>query len=213
MKYKKFIENAKNDRMMQAVLTTAALLLEDSPETLKMTDIADKCEIGVASLYRYFGTKSGIVIKAACVLWQDVRGLFDGVFDCDYYREKTGIERLRELMKVFKVLYISHKDFLRFLDSFDRFVITEGITHDELAEYEQSVLDFYSLFEDAYNKGCEDGTVRKDIDFRTMYLSVTHALMLMSEKFARGGIFEDENATDEAELDFIIAMAIDHIAA
>ena len=213
MEYKKFIENAKNDRMLQAVLTTAALLLEESPENLKMTDIADKCEIGVASLYRYFGTKSTIVIKAACVLWQDVRGLFEGVFDCEYYREKTGIDRLRELMKVFKVLYISHKDFLRFLDCFDRFVITEGVTPEELEEYEKSVMDFYSLFEDAYQKGCEDGTVRTDIDFRTMYLSVTHALMLMSEKFARGVIFENENSTDEAELDFIISMAIDYIAA
>lgn len=213
MKYKKFIENAKNDRMLQAVITTAALLLEESPENIKMTDIADKCEIGVASLYRYFGTKSGIVIKAACVLWQDVRGLFDGVFECDYYRDKTGIESLKELMKVFKVLYMSHKDFLRFLDSFDRFVVSEGVTPDELKEYEQSVLDFYSLFEDAYRKGCEDGTVRTDIDFRTMYLSVTHSLMLMSEKFARGGIFENENVNDESELDFIIAMAIDYIAA
>ena len=213
MKYKKFIENAKNDRMLQAVITTAALLLEESPENLKMTDIADKCEIGVASLYRYFGTKSVIIIKAACVLWQDVRELFDGVFECDYYRGKTGLERLCELMKVFKVLYISHKDFLRFLDCFDRFVVTEGIAPEELAEYEQSVLDFYSLFEDAYLKGCEDGTVRTDIDFKTMYLSVTHALMLMSEKFARGGIFEDERTNDEAELDFIINMAIDYIAA
>ena len=145
------------------------------------------------------------------MLWQDVRELFDGVFECDYYCEKSGIERLGELMKIFKVLYISHKDFLRFLDSFDRFVIAEGITHEELAEYEQSVLDFYTLFEDACSRGREDGTVRGDIDLPVMYLSVTHALMLMSEKFARGDIFRDDNSTGEQELDFIIQMALDYI--
>jgi stage III sporulation protein AA len=79
------------------------------------------------------------------------------VFECDYYKEKDGLGQLTELMKVFKVLYLSHKDFLRFVDSFDRFVIANGIGHEQLAEYEANVMDFYSLFEAAYIKGCADG--------------------------------------------------------
>ena len=211
MEYKKFLENAKNDRMNVAVEAAAKLLLERDVNELKMNDIAEECEIGVASLYRYFGTKSELVIKAGCLLWRSVKSLFDGVFESEYYTDKTGIEKLRELMKVIKVLYISHKDFLRFLDSFDRYILNEPVSAESLEGYRASIMDFYPLFEDAYRCGTEDGTLRTDIDFETMYLAVTHSLMQLSEKFARGGIFKGEEELAERELDLMIDMAIEYI--
>ena len=211
MKYKKFIENAKNDRMSLAVGTTAAMLLEQDVDGIKMTDIAEKCDIGVASLYRYFGTKAKLVIKAGSLIWQEIRALFDGVFECDYYKEKDGLGQLQELMKVFKVLFISHKDFLRFVDSFDRYILGEEVAPEDMAEYQESVMDFYPLFESAYDNGCDDGSVRAGLDFRILYLSLTHALMTMSEKFARGAVFENEAESFEKELDLIIDMAVSYI--
>ena len=211
MEYTKIIENARSDRMQEAVEACARLLLTHDVNELKMNEIADECEIGVASLYRYFGTKATLVIKAGSLLWKSVRSLFDGVFECGYYKEKDGLGRITELMKVFKVLYISHQDFLRFVDSFDRYIVGEQVTPEDMEEYRRSVLDFYPLLEDAYTTGVKDGSLRPDIDFRLMYLSLTHALMLMSEKFSRGAVFEGENEHAEQELDFIINMAIDHL--
>lgn len=211
MDYKKILEDAKKDRMEEAVNTAAKMLLRQDIDEITMNDIAKKCGIGVASLYRYFKTKSVIVIKAGALMWSQVKGLFDGVFECDYYKEKSGIDQIRELMKVFKVLYSSHKDFLRFIDSFDRFVIKEKIAQEELEEYERSVMDFFPLFESAYKNGCEDGTTREDVDFRTLYICVTHALMLMSEKFARGDVFMGESQNAEIEMDCLIELAINRI--
>ena len=210
MDYKKIIENAKNDRMNEAVETAAALLLKGDVEDIKMTDIAEKCGIGVASLYRYFGTKGDIVAKAGAVLWGRIRAMFDGVFESPYYLEKNGYERLCELMKVFKVLYVSHQDFLRFVDSFDRFAVNEKISPEALGEYESSVMNFFPLFEKAYYDGVKDGTAKADVDFQMMYLSVTHALILLSEKFSRGKVF-DSDVNGEKELDFLIEMALAYI--
>lgn len=213
MEYKKILENAKNDRMAAAVEYAAELLLKRDIDDIAMTDIAEGCEIGVASLYRWFGTKPVLMIRAGCLLWGRVKALFDGVFECDYYKEKNGIGQLGELMKVFRVLYLSHKDFLRFLDSFDRYLINEEVPAEDLEEYRRSVLDFYPLLETAYKNGVADGSAREGIDFRTMYLSVSHALMLMSEKFARGDIFEGENEFAERELDFMVNMAMSYVSA
>ena len=198
--------------MNEAVDAAAELLLGGDVVDIKMTDIADKCGIGVASLYRYFGTKGDIVTKAGCVLWGRIKALFDGVFESPYYLEKSGYDKLCELMKVFRVLYISHKDFLRFVDSFDRFVLTERISPEALEEYESSIMNFYPLFESAYLDGVKDGTAKADIDFKQMYISVTHALMLMSEKFSRGKVFESDTG-GEAELDFMIKIALEYIKA
>ncbi|MBR1764847.1 MAG: TetR/AcrR family transcriptional regulator [Ruminococcus sp.] len=213
MEYKKILENAKNDRMTAAVQYTAELLLKRDVSEITMTDIAEGCEIGVASLYRWFGTKPVLVMRAGCLLWQSVRALFDGVFECDYYKQKNGIGQLGELMKVFKVLYLSHQDFLRFLDSFDRYILSEDIPPEELEQYRRSVMDFYPLLESAYQNGIRDGSARAGLDFRILYLAVTHALMQMSEKFARGDIFEGENEFAERELDLMIDMAMRYVAA
>ncbi|MBR1751557.1 MAG: TetR/AcrR family transcriptional regulator [Ruminococcus sp.] len=213
MDYKNFIKNAKNDRINDVISITAKMLLETDVSEIKMTDIADRCEIGVASLYRYFGTKAGLVIKAGALLWGEVMALFDGVFDCDYYKEKTGLEKIRELMKVFKVLFISHGDFLRFVDSFDRYITKETVSDEDMALYQKSVTDFYPLFESAYNEGVKDGSLKAGVDFEIMYLSLTHALLLMSEKFSMGSIFKKETELAECELDFMINMAIEYIKA
>lgn len=210
MEYKKILENAKNDRMNDAVEAAAELLLQYDAAELKMTDIAEKCGLGVASLYRYFGSKGVIVTKAGTILWGRIRSLFDGVFESEYYTEKNGYDQLCDLMKVFRVLYISHQDFLRFVDSFDRFAVAENIDADALSEYEKSVLNFYPLFLNAYEDGVRDGTIRKDIDFAILYKTITHALMLMSEKFSRGKVFESDEG-GEQEIEFMINMALEYI--
>ena len=212
MEYKKILENAKNDRINDAVEAAAELLLKYDAAELKMTDIADRSGLGVASLYRYFGSKGVIVTRAGTLLWSRIRALFDGVFESEYYTQKNGYERLCELMKVFRVLYISHQDFLRFVDSFDRFVLTENIDSDELLKYESSVLDFYPLFESAFRDGVADKTIKQGTDFSLMYRTVTHALMLLSEKFSRGKVFESD-ADGEQEIEFMINMALEYIKA
>ena len=198
--------------MTEAVDAAAELLLGGDVADIKMTDIADKCGIGVASLYRYFGTKGDIVTKAGCVLWGRIKALFDGVFESPYYLDKSGYDKLCELMKVFRVLYISHKDFLRFVDSFDRFALTEKISPEALREYESSIMNFYPLFESAYLDGVKDGTTREGVNFQELYLTVTHALMLMSEKFSRGKVFESDTG-GEGELDLMIKIALEYIKA
>ena len=55
-------ENLKFRRTEQAVTVSAQLFLKNGIEAVKMTDIAEASGIGVATLYRYFGTKIGITI-------------------------------------------------------------------------------------------------------------------------------------------------------
>ena len=100
MKTGDFAGEERRGRQKRIVMTAAGLFLERGAENVRMTDIADECGIGVATLYRYFGTKSAIMLEAgvllgACfivtrrlwlaigvhVAWNFVQG---GVFaDCD----------------------------------------------------------------------------------------------------------------------------------
>ena len=46
-----------------------SLFLSKGIQEVKMTDIAEKADIGVATLYRLFSVKKSILIDSAILLW------------------------------------------------------------------------------------------------------------------------------------------------
>ena len=204
----------KDKRVERAVAVCAELFLANGIENVKMTDIADVSGIGVATLYRYFGTKIGIAIGAMTFLWDDLKNLFSGVFDSEAFVSQPGIKQLQDMLKMFIVLFTAHKDFMRLLGEFDRFVIHENVPPEQLEVYERSVINFYPVIERAYNKGVEDGTVREIPEFRIYYLTFAHALTEMSKKFIDGEILPSDDFSDaEKELAMLIDCAANYLKA
>lgn len=204
----------KDRRIERAVSACAELFLANGIENVKMTDIADLSGIGVATLYRYFGTKIGIAIDAMTFLWNDLRNLFSGVFDSETFMSQTGIKQLHDLMKMFLVLFSAHKDFMRLLGEFDRFVIHENVPSGQLKGYENSIIDFYPIVERAYEKGISDGTVRKTDDFRLFYMTYAHALTALCKKFIDGEVLpSDDFSGAEKELELLIDCAVSYLRA
>lgn len=202
-------ENLKNGRISKAVSVTAELLLERGIEDVKMTDIADESGVGVATLYRYFGTKPAIVAAAMTFLWEDLKKMFGGVFDSENFTSQDGIKQIRDLMRMFIVMYTAHKDFMRLVGEFDSFIIREKVPKEELEGYDRSLIDFYPVVERACKKGIEDGTVRSDVDFGMFYRTYTHALNELCKKFIIGELLpSDDFSNAERELETLIDTAI-----
>ena len=86
----------KDKRMSRAISVCAELFLERGIENVKMTDIAGYSGVGVATLYRYFGTKTGIAIEAMTFLWNDLNRLFSDIFDCEPFISQLGIKQMHE---------------------------------------------------------------------------------------------------------------------
>lgn len=199
----------KDKRMERAVSVCAALFLEHGIENIKMTDIAEESGIGVATLYRYFGTKSGISAAAMTYLWNDLKSLFGGVFDSESFTSQTGIKQIRDLLRMFIVMYTAHPDFMRLLDEFDRMILDDEFPKEDLAEYERSIINFYPVFASAFKKGKKDGTIKNSIEPRLFYTTYAHALTEMCKKFIVGEILPSDDFSDaEKELGTVIDCAI-----
>ena len=190
MKYEKYQENLRKTRENEAVFAAAQLFLARGVEAVKMTDIAEAAEIGVASLYRYFGTKEAILIRAGILLWSDLRALFEEVVE-DADSSRTGREQVAAMLGVYRTLCRDHKNFLLFLEDFDRFILASGVKKSELYEYERSIGDYYPLFEAAYRRGVADGSLRAGVDPALFYRTFTHGITALCQKLLRGGINED----------------------
>ena len=214
MRYKENEDIRKADWRDIAVKTSAAMFLKNGIEPVAMTDIAEKCDIGVATLYRYFGTKAEMVVDAGTVIWKDMMIMFSDIYDSPEYREMKGIEQLDRLLGFYLSLYSEHADFMRFVHQFDRYVLDKKISAESLSEYQKSVLDIYPLFEKAYKKACKEGDARKKLPLKQIYLTSTHALMTMSSKFLEGDIIPEDSAEDKTgEIKQIIDMILYYIKA
>lgn len=202
----------KARRIDKAVQVSADMFLSSGIEAVKMTDIAEASNIGVASLYRYFGTKTGITIAAMTYLWNKLKDMFSGVFDSEVFRRQTGIKQIRDFMKIFVVLYEAHPDFMKLLSEFDLYIIKENIPEYELEDYEKSIINFYPHVEAAYKAGIADGTVREVGDFKLYYVTFCHALMEMGKKLVQGELLpNDDFSVAVNELELIIDAAINYI--
>ena len=199
----------KIQRSDKAVAAAAKLFMERGIEDVKMTDIADESGVGVATLYRYFGTKPRMVTEVMTYLWEEITQLFSGVFDSPEFLRQTGLKQLNDLMRMFIVLYQAHTDFMKLVGEFDRYIIREQIPKSELADYEQAIVNFYPVPEHAYKQGLEDGTVREIENFKLFYITYAHALLEMCKKFVIGELLpSDDFTTAEQELMTLIETAV-----
>lgn len=212
MKYDQIIRDVKNRRMGDAVACAAAMYLEKGISDSKMTDIADACQLGVASLYRYFGTKQAFTVKAACHIWQKKYTDIEAICQTDDFQNQTGIVQAERLMNVFPTLLREHSPFLRFLSDFDAFVTRERLTQADLMEYESSVMNVLSMMESTIEKGVADGTIRSGVDAKLYETTVGHSLMSMCQKFSRGKVLSsDDPELNLKELYAAIEMYLSYI--
>ncbi len=200
-------KSLKDLRENAVLLTAAELFLREGIGQVKMTDVAAHAEVGVASLYRWFGTKDGLVVRVGALLWRDLHTLFRGVYEAEDFRACTGIVQITRLFGVYGTLFREHPDFIRFVGDFDDYVIRAKLSARELRDYEESVLNFYPVFLRAYEVGLADGTVRAIEDPRLFYDSVCHAVMSLSQKLLRGEILPADGFDDAAELTLLLEIA------
>ena len=210
VRYQTAVHRIQEDLRQRIIETACGLYLKQGIEQVKMTDVAAAADVGVASLYRYFGTKRELVARAGIYVWSQIGEMLEGVFTGPYYHEKTGLEQSVMLLKLFLAAYQGHPEYLRFLRGFDLFMEKEKATQAELREYERSILDLQSLAVAAYQKGVEDGSVRGDFEFEPFYFTITHALLTLSQKLVCSGamVESDTRVSGAQQLQTLIDMAI-----
>lgn len=206
MQYDAIIQNIKNERIAIAVSTAAQMYLDFGISEAKMTDIAEQAQIGVASLYRYFGTKQLFTVKVAAHIWKMTLQELEPIYTGAQYEAMTGLEQVKALLNIFHIFLDSHRPFLRFLSEFDMFVIKEHLGQEHLKEYESCSLNILPVMTRAVKKGIADGTVKPDIDPTEFYYTVTNCLLSMCMRFAWGNM---PNSEDPQVNRSALRMAID----
>lgn len=203
------MKDQKADTDKYVVECAATLFLRNGIESVKMVDIADAAQVGVATLYRHFSTKTRIAVQVALLLWERFNARLVELVESDSFLGLNGIQRLRALLEGYCVAFGANRDFVAFTDEFDHMVLSGQVSKDELGVYGSQIDSFYSFFEDAYLLGRRDGSIVRSIDFRQFYVALAHALVGVAQKLCRGEVIpSDDFSNGGAELQSIVSMAL-----
>lgn len=174
-------KNARIDRILAAAFK---LFSSAGIEPVAMTDIAKKAEIGVASLYRYFSTKDEIAIRTAIWAWEEQISEIYPSINNDEYTNGNGLFRLSIIFSLFKKLYMSQPEFLRFIYFFDSYAVNSGIKQERMKEYENVIGKVQMIVADAINLGLKDNSINKKYIDKTedLYFTLMHSFFSTAQK-------------------------------
>ena len=212
-KRKREMEIQKEKRRREIIVSALEIFKAKGIGSTKMTDVAKKSEYGVATVYRYFSTKSELVVEAATHLWVKEISQIKNLLEEKTFSQSTCIEKIQKILELFLDVYTNQRDLLFFLDEFDTYILKEELTGDQLENYEKNILNLKDTVVNTLNKGIEEGTVKKNLDPELYYTTTTHSLMSLCQKLAlRGKILNtDTNFRAEEQIKTLIDISVNYI--
>lgn len=190
---------AMTERRNKLMESGFQLFAEHSIETVKLQDIATASGIGIATLYRYFGTKADLAIAIAVRIWQRYYEEVEAVYKKIGGMQFSAAEELEFFLDCFIELYQNHKDVLKFNRNFDTYVKHEGCTEEQMRPYNEAVSLFADKFHKLYMKSQNDGTLDIDFTERKFFLNLLYIMLSVAGKYAEGLIYPSYDSSDKTE--------------
>ena len=175
------------------------LFAERGIEAVYMQEIADACELSLATVYRYYSNKLALVIAIGTRQWRDYADYARARIQELDFNAMTAAELLDRYFDFYIDLYQNHKELLRFNQNFNNYVRHEGATAEQLQPYLKAVGALGGFFHRIYEKGKLDGAIRTDLPEDKMFAATSHILLAVAVRYAQGLLFSSENEADRTE--------------
>lgn len=185
-KYNEEKEDAKTLRKNRILASAFELFSTRGIDTIAITDIAKKAEIGVASIYRYYETKDQIAINTAIWAWGEESENIMPFITGSEYESKSGFEQLKIICSCFRNIFEENALFLRFIYFFDSYAFRQDIAKDNFDEYESSIKFVQNKILSAIENGVNDKSIKCPEGYTTkdLYFTLMHSLFSMVQKLS-----------------------------
>jgi len=169
--------------------------------------------VGVASVYRYFKSKTDLVIAAAELFWlEDIN-----VYYRNYFKNKqnngNGYSQVKDYFNIFLELFDNHKIFIKFIEDFDSYLVREQVQKEKLEQYDSVVHYTSSILEEALESGLNDKSICNEIDPQKFAHTASQSLMGLCQKHvSKSHLIPSDlviNGRDEIEL--LIKICLEYI--
>lgn len=173
-------------------------------ESVTLQEIATASKLGIATLYRYFVNKQGLVVAIGTWKWEEyLKENAERRPNADF-SGMNAAEIFEFYLDSFLELYRNHKDMLRFNQFFNVYVETEQIDPEVLKPYLEIIRGLGEHIHGIYVLAEKDHTVRIDEPEEEMFSKTLHLMLAAATRYAVGLVYIPEGGFDaEKELSFL----------
>ena len=198
------LDALKSSAVRQKIIESAfRVFSERGIEPVTMTDVAKASGVGIATVYRYFGTKDDLVLAVGTAVWGKYIGQNVGHFDDTY----TALQVYEYFLDTFLDLYRKHKDILRFNQFFNVYIGGERVSAESMGGYTAMIDSLAARFHSIFQRAVRDHTLRTDVSEKEMFSATLHLMLAAVTRYAVGLVY-DGGTDPEEELTMLKRMLI-----
>lgn len=191
-------KRSRRETNKERVIAQALIcFVEQGIEAAKISEIAQRSGVTERSVYRYFASKTDLVLETALLFWSEAMEQVEAQVRRELRKDMCGAERVGRILRGYARLYFTHRQMLVFVHEAEAYLNRCGkallVENKPPAAFE----DCAGPLAAAIYRGMEDGSVRVDIDMASLYYNTYDAMLGLIQKLAivgRNDPADDENA-------------------
>ena len=168
-------------------------------DAVSMQDVAKACDVGIATLYRYYNTKLALVIAIGTRQWEEYTGFVHRQRTECRADEMSAADEFEFYLEFYIDLYRNHSDLLRFNQDFNNYVQREKASAEQMQPYISAISVIAQFFSSVYDKALLDGTLRTDLPKDKMFASTAHIMLAVAVRYAHGLVYSGGSFDDLTE--------------
>ena len=180
----------RRERLLEAGFR---LFAARSIEAVKLSEIAEAADVGIATLYRYFKTKPDLVIEIGTKKWHEYYEEVERNYAACGGAQTDALGEMEIYLDSIIELYRSHRDILKFNRNFDTYVVHQECTAEQMRPYNEAVEVFATKFHTVYRKAQEDGTLDIRVSEKRLFVGTLYTVLSVAGKFAEGLVYPSED--------------------
>ena len=161
--------------------------LEQGIEKNKVSEIARRAGLTERSVFRYFKTKTDLVLAASYLYWNRVIAYIDRQLPPEGEGGRTGLEEVGRLLVCYGNLYFEDPQGVRFTLDAELVLDSAGKNHEIKNRPPEPYETSNGPVAKAIRKGLADGSISPDVDVRELYYNSYDAILGIMQRLSIGG--------------------------
>ena len=202
----------ENERIRKVVDAAREEFIEQGIMNAKMKNIALRAGVGEASLYRYFTDKNELAKLVAFKYWREMFDFFRVHMEKAFVNAKSALDKVREFLNLYLILYKDYPKFLIFTEDFDGYM--QYVVNDtKTAKFDSMISEIKEFFLSLIREGINNKEIRDDLDLDYIYSYISQVMAATTQKLVSrvGYLHKEVDNYGERCIEELINMFIFYI--
>jgi len=186
----------ENERRKQLLKAGFELFSENGIENVSLQAVAERANVGIATLYNYYQNKIKLVIAISADMWGKVWQEYYDNTDMNAFNDYSAYQRIEAYLDIMINLYKEHPEILRFSGDYKTFIQRQKAEVSDLDEHFGALKPVNNMFHISYEKAKVDKTIRTDIPEAELFTIVALTMLGMAERYASGIVWTKNDSND-----------------